>query len=195
MLNYYTIDTEFGKNIIINTDDGEFVISYGGNLDIYLSPIRKNYQTLETEYRITKENYYLFETFNTLYEKLINYQFLSIEDPKHREMEKRIDQNREYPLIQNDIVNWYSDEDMIEEASLLQISKKDEDTIKLVFHQSNRKDYNTYSIRIRNNGSRYDHANHIFMEMYNKLTYQNDDYYPQVHIEEYLYEQKRVLKR
>lgn len=195
MLNYYTIDTEFGKNIIINTDNGEFVISYGGNLDIYLSPIRNNYQTLETEYRITKENYYLFETFNTLYERLINYQFLSIEDPEDREMEKRMDQNREHPLIKNNIVNWYSDEDMIEEASLLQIFKKDEDTIKLVFYQSNRKDYNTYSIRIRNHGSRYAPANHVFMKLYNKLTYQNDDYYPQIHMEEYLYNQKKVLKR
>lgn len=197
MLSYDVSDSEFGKYTIIHTEDGEFMIFYGGNLDIYLIPSHKNYEELQIEYTITKENYYLFNAFNTLYERIINYDFSSIYDEASREKYKMVDQGRDYPLVKDNTVNWYSDDDVIDEASMLEISKEDEDSIKLVFNKSKSWELgrNTYSIRIRNCGSRYRPANYVFMELYNNLTYQNKDYYPQIHMEEYIYSQKRVLKK
>lgn len=174
MANYYTIDTQFGKNIVINTENGTFAIVRKENTDIYWNPIRNNYQETDAKYTITRDNYYLFNIFNTLYEELIDYQLLS--------------DNKEYLLTKSNVVNWYSDEDNVEKPSMLQMYKEDGDTIKLVFSKGKN---DTYDVRIKNFGSKYTPANEAFIEMYNVLAYQN----PQVRMEENIEKQPRVLKR
>ena len=49
--------------------------------------------------------------------------------------------------------------------------------------------YKSYSVRIRNSGSRYGYFNVIFMRMYNKLC-QYEPNFHQIHIEEYMYQKK-----
>lgn len=51
------------------------------------------------------------------------------------------------------------------------------------------------SIRFRNSGSRYAPFNRLFMKMFNKLQFLDDvnDYGHQIHIEEYLYNNKRPV--
>ena len=51
----------------------------------------------------------------------------------------------------------------------------------------------TFSVRISNSGSRHNPYNILFMDMYNKLK----EYEPnshQIHLEEYLYNQKTLKK-
>ncbi len=172
MFNYYTINTQFGENIIINTDDGTFVIIREKNSDLYLNPVHKNYQEEDATYKITRENYYLFNVFNTLYEELIECDLFS--------------DNEECLLTDGNIVNWYSDEDS-EEASLLQMYKE-EDSIKIVFKKGKN---DNYRIKIKNSDSKYAPANEAFMEMYNVLAYKN----PRVKMEERINKKTKVLKR
>ena len=47
----------------------------------------------------------------------------------------------------------------------------------------------SYSVRISNSGSRYGYFNIPFMNMYTKLCEYNPDYH-QIHMEEYLYNEK-----
>lgn len=173
MANYYTIDTQFGKNIVINTENGTFAIVRKGNKDICWNPIRKSYQEADAKYTITRDDYYLFNIFNTLYEELIDYQLLS--------------DNKEYLLTKSNIVNWYSDEENEDKVCLLQMYKEDGNTIKIVFNKSKN---NTYTVRIKSD-SNNNPANEAFMEMYNVLAYQN----PQVKMEETIDKQPRILKR
>ncbi len=169
MFNYYTIKTQLGENVIINTDDGTFVIARENNSDLYWNPIRKNYHEEDTTYRITRENYYLFNVFNTLYEDLIDCELFS--------------ENEECLLTDGDVINWYSDEDN-EEASLLQMYKE-ENNIKIVFKKGKS---NNYRIKIKNKDSKYSPANESFMEMYEVLAYKN----PKVNMEK---RSPKVLKR
>lgn len=173
MFNYYTINTQFGENIVINTDDGTFVIIREKNLDLYWNPVHKNYQEEDATYRITRENYYLFNVFNTLYEELIDYQIFF--------------DNEEHLPIDGNVVNWYSDDNKKGEASLLQMYKQ-EDSIKIVFKKEKN---DNYRIKIKNCDSKYAPANEAFMEMYNVLAYQN----PRVKMEECINKKPRVLKR
>ena len=169
MFNYYTIKTQLGENVIINTDDGTFVIAREKNSDLCWNPIRKNYQEEDTTYRITRENYHLFNVFNTLYEELIDCELFS--------------EDGESLLTDGDIVNWYSDEDN-EEANLLQMYKE-ENNIKIVFKKGKS---NNYRIKIKNKDSKYSPANESFMEMYEVLAYKN----PKVNMEK---RSPKVLKR
>ena len=52
MLSYDVNDSEFGKYTIVHTDDGDFMISYGGNLDIYLTSLHTDCEKLKMEYFI-----------------------------------------------------------------------------------------------------------------------------------------------
>lgn len=174
MVDYYTIDTQFGKNIVVNTKDGTFVIVKKENTDICWTPIRRNYQEVDAKYTITRENYYLFNIFNTLYEELLDYQLLS--------------DNKEYKLAEGNTVNRYSDEDNVDEASMLQMCKENGDTIKIVFKKNKN---NNYDVIIKSFGSKYNSANEAFIEMYNVLAYQN----PQVNMEKSVNKQQRIRKR
>ena len=101
-------------------------------------------------------------------------------------------------LYENGKITWYSDDFAIcDNASNFSI-KKAKDYFLVTFTKSKTEEFNgcyfpTYSVRIRNSGSRFDPFNNAFMGMYHKLR----EYYPeyhQIHIEEYLYK-KRVLKK
>ena len=99
-------------------------------------------------------------------------------------------------LFKDGKIDWYSDEFYEEIASRLLI-EEDDDRFKVTFIKSKMGyDYTftTYSIRFRNSGSRYNPFNVCFMNMYNALGEYNSDYH-QIHIEEYLYNKKKVLKK
>ena len=193
MLTYNVKENEFGKQIKIQTNEGIFWMIFGGNLDLYWIPIN-NSETDKITYTITKENYYLFELFNNTYEKLINYKIF--DNDELNKTEKLRDKSLSHPLIESNTINWYSDEDKVEEASLLTISKELDNSIKISFEKSKLKDsINTHAIRFRNHGTRYSYANLVFMDMYLKLCNSASDKYHQIHIEEYLFNKNKVLKR
>ena len=196
------IDIDIQKNlndydvIYIKTDDGAFSISYGGNLDLYWI-YHSNKSFLETPNEntitITKENYYLYTCFTELFEAIKN-------DTPNSNSSWEYDKDNKVPeynsskkigLLINNSICWHSDDFAYDEASSVTI-QKEEDEFKVTFKKSSNKEYfQTFSVRFRNSGSRYSPFNATFMHMYNKLK----EYDYQVHFEEILYQQKKLLKK
>lgn len=183
--NYWNYDT-----FVIKTDKGSFEILFAPNGDLYwryLNEINILDDKEKQELIITKENYFIYELFYTLYEFIKNNKvFYDNETPFE------VNENN---LFKNEMIEWYSDELPIDIASKLTI-KKEDDTFKVIFEKS-KKIYDgifiTYTIRFRNSGSRYNPFNISFMNMYNELKKYDPDN-NQIHIEEYLYKQKTLKK-
>lgn len=187
----------------IITDDGNFNIMFGGNLDLYWFYWPKeniNDWPLFKKITITKENYFLYQKIDELYENIKeqrpyqknekdeNATFLEGLDLSNLNESKETDYAYE-KLFQEGIIKWYSDDAPLEEASSLEI-KKQEDAYSITFFQGKEEyDFPTYSVRFRNSGSRYHPYNFAFMSMYNGLS-EYDPNYHQIHIEEYLYTKK-----
>lgn len=196
----------------LKTTDGTFEISFQNNLDLYWRYVHENIILEEPdtkEFFITKENYQIYSLFEELYNSIKDsnpysgYTFITPisyyhKDYERDETEKEVPENP-YPnyLYKNGIITWCSDDfSSMNKASNFQIEQL-EDTFKITFKKSEiERDcgiyFPTYSIRIRNSGSRYNPYNIAFMKMYQNLK----EYEPtnQIHIEEYLYEQKKLGK-
>ena len=187
----------------ITTDDGSFDIMFGGNLDLYWYYWPKetiNNWPLSKTFTITKENYFLYQKVDELYENIKEqrpYQknekdeyatFLEELDLSNLNESKETDCAYE-KLFQDGIIKWYSDDAPLEEASRIEI-KKLEETYTITFYQG-KEEYNfqTFSVRFSNSGSRYHPYSFTFMNMYNGLS-EYDPNYHQIHIEEYLYSKK-----
>lgn len=171
-------------NFRIRTDDESFDIIFGGNLDLYWAywPKQnvKNWPVSKT-FTITKENYFLYQKLDELYIRI-----------KEKRPYPKIEIEEDYTfekLFQNGVIEWYSDDAPMEEASKVEI-KKLEESYAITFYQG-KLDYGfpTYTVRFRNSGSRYNPYNLAFMNMYYGLGEYNPDYH-QIHIEEYLYYKK-----
>ena len=183
-------------SIEIVTDDGIFEIYFMGNLDLYWS-YRPKESLLncsdEKCFNVTKENYYLYSCIDELYNAIIKnmpYSNIDIDfDSKYKVLPIYMSSTR-LGLVVGDEIKWYSDDFYIDEASSLSI-KRDNDSFIVKFTKSKIKDLSlTFSVRFRNNGSRYDPFNFTFMNMYNKLL--KYDY--QVHMEEILFKQSKLSK-
>ena len=192
-------DTNGYDRFKIITDDGIFGIMFGGNLDLYWYYWPKeniiDWPLFKT-FTITKENYFLYQKVNELYEnikeqkpyKKIEPLLLVEQDLKNSNELKKRDYAYE-KLFQDGIIKWYSDDAPLEEASRLEINRLEE-SYTITFYQG-KEEYNfpTFSVRFRNSGSRYKPYNFAFMNMYNNLG-EYDPNYHQIHIEEYLYSKK-----
>ena len=188
----------------IITDDGTFEISYENNLDLYWRYIyTDSIDKVENTkiFKITKENYYLYSLFEELYqaikEKKPYKTFPNYIDEDLRN--KKIKYYGGHELYKNSTITWYSD-DFAEYANASNFEiKKEKDYYLVTFVKSKIEDCNgfhfpTYSVRIRNSGSRFDPFNNTFMGMYQKLKDYNPEYH-QIHIEEYLYNEKDKIKK
>lgn len=192
-------DTNGYDRFKIITDDGIFGIMFGGNLDLYWYYWPKeniiDWPLFKT-FTITKENYFLYQKVDELYENIkeqkpyqkIEPLLLVEQDLKNSNELKKRDYAYE-KLFQDGIIKWYSDDAPLEEASRLEINRLEE-SYTITFYQG-KEEYNfpTFSVRFRNSGSRYKPYNFAFMNMYNNLG-EYDPNYHQIHIEEYLYSKK-----
>ena len=184
------IDEKGNNRFKIITNEGNFEIIYGGTLDLYWFYRPKenidNWPLLKT-FNITKENYFLFKVLDELYTRIKEQKpYSTIEyNPNNYSLK---DYAHEM-LFQNNIIKWYSDDAPLEEASCVEV-KRLEDVYSITFYQG-KEEYNfpTFTVRFRNSGSRYKPYNAVFMNMYNCLG-EYDFNYHQIHIEEYLYNQK-----
>ena len=187
----------------ITTDDGTFEISYENNLDLYWRYIyRDSIDKVENTkiFKITKENYYLYCLFLELYqaikEKKPYKTFPNYIDEELRN--KKLKYYGRYELYKNRTITWYSD-DFAEFANASNFGiTKENDYFLVTFVKSKIEDFNgflfpTYSVRIRNSGSRFDPFNNTFMGMYQRLKDYNHEYH-QIHIEEYLYKSKKRIR-
>lgn len=187
----------------IMTDNGTFEISYENNLDLYWRYIyRDSIDKVENTkiFKITKENYYLYCLFLELYqaikEKKPYKTFPNYIDEELRN--KKLKYYGRYELYKNRTITWYSD-DFAEFANASNFGiTKENDYFLVTFVKSKIEDFNgflfpTYSVRIRNSGSRFDPFNNTFMGMYQRLKDYNPEYH-QIHIEEYLYKSKKRIR-
>lgn len=190
------VDTYFDKdgyNIIeIDTDDGNFRVHFCPNLDLYWSYIPKESfldSPDKVTINITKENNYLYNLIKDLYNAIkLGKPYYNNSYPYDIESKDKKCDNKD--LFVDNEVKWYSDEDPTKEASLLEISKGKE-SYKIEFNKSKRNMFfNTYAIRFRNSGSRYEPYNVTFMDMYHKLL----EYDNQMCFEELLYEKEKIKK-
>ena len=176
----------------IITDNGDFEISFENNLDLYWRFINKK-NILESEYKqeliITKENYFVYELFYKLFEGISkNRVYYNYE--KNDYFEEKINN-----VYKDGKIEWLSD-DFYDEIASKFVIEKQEEVFKLTFYKSKR-EYDgimkTFSVRLRNSGSRYEPFQSNFMTMYRELkTYDINCH--QIHIEEMLYKEK-VLKK
>ena len=101
-------------------------------------------------------------------------------------------------------ITWYSDETARAVANYVTVTKQDE-SFKLEFqtqpyiagYDEEMNSCGTIVIRFRNSGSRYNPFNIIFMRMYNNMQEVEDSHEigHQIHIEEYLYENKKPYQK
>ena len=189
----------------ISTDDGIFNIGFGGNLDLYFS-YKYRGNILDTannkDFYITKENYFLYSLFDELYNDVKNYNIFTIdmfdsEDEYLRCQNDFLERDKNNPrkLFRDSKIEWHSDDFDYDDGSYFVIDKLD-DCYKLTFYKSKCDDFIysiTYSVRLRNSGSRYGFFNVIFMRMYNRLCEYNPNFH-QFHVEEYMYK-KNLVKR
>ena len=172
--------------------------------------IRSNKRTIEDDpkmdsFTITKENFKIYSLFDELYN---NIKEINIFDDfsENKDIYRLCNYANYQELFdeENKTITWYSDETAHEVANYLKI-KKEDDSFKISFYIQEYKegydrDFNTINyipVRIRNSGSRYAPFNIIFMKMYQKLKEVDDvnEYGHQIHMEEYLYNEEKVLKK
>lgn len=204
----------YSEAVVITHNDGvDLHISFCSNLDYYFVLYGAN---KSLEFLITKENYQIYECFLKLYEDIMEgktfptegsikeyidnwYPFISYDGYIKRVIEHRdlLKQSLTYQkLVENGKITWISDDYNYEIAPSFQIIKE-EDQFRIVFDsgdiikQDNLSSKYYISVRICNSGSRYLPFNVNFGVLFNNL--KNIDIDNQIHIEEYLYQNK--LKR
>lgn len=184
-MNIEFLNNTFGKYLKLTQNGNTFNILFGGNLDLYFQPVMNRMELFTSdehlEFKISKEDGFLYEAFMHLYEKIINYIPLDEMDSKReREYQKLKDSYRPFPLVHDKVISWHSDEEDVDTSSILNISKTEDNQIKLEFIKNKPEDdlYLTYAIRFRNSGSTYDPFNFRFMELYNSLCNYYENYQP-----------------
>ena len=185
MMNIEFLNNTFGKYLKLTQNGNTFNILFGSNLDLYFQPVMNRMELFTSdehlEFKISKEDGFLYEAFMHLYEKIINYIPLEEMDSKReREYQKLKDSYRPFPLVHDKVISWHSDEEDVDTSSILNISKTEDNQIKLEFIKNKPEDdlYLTYAIRFRNSGSTYDPFNFRFMELYNSLCNYYENYHP-----------------
>lgn len=185
MMNIEFLNNTFDKYLKLTQNGNTFNILFGGNLDLYFQPVMNRMELFTSdehlEFKISKEDGFLYEAFMHLYEKIINYIPLEEMDSKReREYQKLKDSYRPFPLVHDKVISWHSDEEDVDTSSILNISKTEDNQIKLEFIKNKPEDdlYLTYAIRFRNSGSTYDPFNFRFMELYNSLCNYYENYQP-----------------
>jgi len=194
----------------IKNEENTFRIFFGGNLDLYFCVNRKDYENDNEiiNFEITKENYVLYSLFEQLYDKIISCEIHTIDkfelemydkdeiiekENIYKELNKELKDSYVYKnLVKNNVISWRHDDQIYEEANILNIYKEEE-KFRLEFILQS-KEWSTFiDVRFRNSGSRYNPFNMVFMQFYNKLQ-EYDPEYHQIHIEEYLYQKKLTKK-
>jgi len=195
------IEHEHGYIFKIYLGEDLFTITFAGNLDLYWSYVSKNILEENTKtLTITKENFFLYELIKELYERIRDYNFddvlFSFDDEarkKFRERKILEDRNNTEKLFHDGIVDYHSDDGVYDEVSSFQI-KELEDSYEITFTKGVvNGNFQTFSVRICNSGSRYEHFRTLFMRMYNKMVRYDQDF-NQVTIDEYIYSLKRTRK-
>lgn len=194
IINKY-VDENNHKTFYLKDDKKQFIISFQNNLDLYFSLVNFNNEPF---FIIDKNNYILYELFNTLYNDIKNCNIFD-----NNKLNENYKNRYEYKkLFNNNIIEWKSDDYPDEIAQSFKIIKKEDNFIIEFTPLIINNDFDYYiepqlkdwiSVRIRNSGSKYNPFNIIFMKLYNTLCNYDEIDFNQVHMEEYLLNKKKML--
>lgn len=193
----------------IISEENTLGIIFGGNGDLYFYVQKKDSDEKEIiNFEITKENYILYKLFESLYNQIINcdiynldecelefYEEDELEDKRlmYQEWNEELKQSSVYKnLVKDGIISWRHDDQIYEQANILNIHKEDE-KYRLEFIENCEEWAIFLDVRFRNSGSRYSPFNMAFMDFYHELQKYDPEYH-QVHMEEYLYQKRLELR-
>ncbi len=162
-------DLDNTYSIFIEADEGSFVFTFCGNLDLYFSyfgddRLRKD----EHSFLLDMDNYYLYRCFDNLYNTFVN-------DKAFKSSKKCSDFTYKCnyscsSLLKNNVIEWHSDDTPYDEAAVLLIKKLDK-SYKITIKEGIIPDIGmkTASVRFRSHDSIYEPYNEAFMCLYNNL--------------------------
>lgn len=199
----YLDKRQYDFKIIQDNKELNILFAGTGDLCFYVKKINFIDEIQIVNFEITDENYELYSLFDRLYNTIINCDIYKIDefdsefrDPEELE-EKQIwydewnQELREHPpynLIHDGIISWRHDDQIFEEANILNIYKE-ENKYRLEFILNSKEMSHLIDIRFRNSGSRYQPFNRVFMDLYMSL-----QFYGTPQMEEYLSQKKYVKK-
>lgn len=194
-------ESDFGVNIFLQDGNKHLSITFGGTGDLYWS-IHSNDVNKDNDFTITKENYNVYVLFEQLFNDIENINILYEEVTEEKKKKYKLYNYANYNELYNEnenTITWYSDETAHDVANILKI-KKENDSFRVQFYiqppiEGYDEDFHSLHyipIRFRNSGSSYAPFNRVFMKMYDEMKEINDvnDIGHQIHIEEYLYNNK-----
>ena len=184
MMNIEFLNNAFCKSLKLTQNGNTFNILFGGNFDLYFQPVMDRMKLITNreplEFVISEEDGFLYDAFLNLYEKITKYSPYDEMGTYEKEYQEKRDSYRPFPLVHDKVISWHSDEEDADTSSILNISKTDNNQIKLEFIKNKPENgfYLTYAIRFRNSGSTYHPFNFRFMELYNSLCNYYENYQP-----------------
>lgn len=204
--------SEFGHYITMIEGSKRFQLLFAGNLDLYwrIENLGAKSELRYEDFLITKENYYIYDAFDTLYESVKNCKVYTEDDNSFikksplydEELQKRMQERlkiiQRKLFIDNSII-WYSDDGDYEYDEIVRISKIEESFLVEFFKvdklDKDKHNYLSYrhlgiTVRFRNSGCRYAPFEMPFMTMYNHLCKYEPEVH-QMHMEEYVYSLKK----
>ena len=205
------------SEIVLLNGDKKLIISFDNNLDLKWTLTKTTKEKLILEsFEITKENYAIYTLFEQLYNNVKNASIFDINteialfnsglstfnslseiyDYYIKDVEKRKNSPVYQELFDGNTITWYSDEIYSDSNDALKITfDGDKFILEFAKRKQNELLSSPYSIPIKfkNNGSKYFPFNILFIQMSEELQNYNTKFH-QIHIEEYLYEQK-ILKK
>lgn len=172
-----TKEENWGTSDVINiqTENGNFYISFEKNLNLYFSYLGNNIENQNDSYSfiIDKENRFLYEQIDRLHDAIMSQRPYKNSESLNKDYgHSHI--NLKKPLLREGAIEWHSDDSSYDVSSVLSI-KKEEDDFLITFKKSQDDEFNrnAYRVCIKNGGSRYDPYNVSFMVMYNNLRSHN----------------------
>lgn len=186
----------YHTDININANGQKFTISWAGVGDIFWYPEFAgsilDYEQIDII--INSTDGYLYELIFQLYDDIINYRFVTLDEEQALRIKDTESKNPER-LIKNEVIEWHSDDNPYNESSILKLVKQDDKFIISFIRSNPENDFKSLAVRIRMDGTRYDSFNIIFYKMYQQLLeyaeYEKE--YHQITIDEYMISKKRQL--
>lgn len=181
----------------ITQGDKELNIVFGGTGDwcFYVNKINFIDEEQVVNFEITDENYELYSLFDILYNKIINCKLYKINEYdlerctkeeleekqiQYDEWNRELRENPPYNLIHDGIISWRHDDQIFEEANILNIYKE-ENKYRLEFILTSKELSHIIDVRFRTSGSRYQKFYMPFIDLYRSL-----QFYGTPNMEEYL---------
>lgn len=167
---------QFYRIAEIHSDECTVIINFAGNLDLYWNvyPNKKSKRDrVQYSFEVDESVPYLYDTFVGVFDAISQnkpYYNSLVGDEEFREkvLPKYLYSDK-IELRKGNSIIWKSDDFYSEVASYVKITKAG-NKFKITMHKSTSdEERNTFSVRFRNSGSRYNPYNTVFMSQFDRL--------------------------